>query len=199
MFYEVTDPGLTNDHLVYHGDNFQSTYTLWKEKKSGFLSTFPFGAFAFARLDDRLAKEPLWVAAPRKEGRDPMGLTVHQPNVEFFHTECYGGPKQYADFPVDDKHTFAMCPELFSPKSRGTVSIRSSDPLQLPVIDHNYLSDPLDLLVMTEACRLGNEIVMQGKGTRNIVRGSWPANLSHHKHTTREDWIEYVKEHATTW
>ncbi|KAF2228568.1 GMC oxidoreductase [Viridothelium virens] len=198
MFYEVKEPGLTSDHFVYHGDSFKSTYALWKEKHEGFLSTFPFGAFAYARLDERLATVPLWQNAPREEGRDPMGLAPHQPNIEFFHTECYGGPKHYADFPIDDKHTFAMCPELFSPRSRGTVSLQSSDPLELPVIDHNYLSDPLDMLVLTEACRFANEIVMTGKGTRDIVKGSWPADLTHHKHTSREDWTEYVKEHAGT-
>ncbi|KAI9660406.1 MAG: hypothetical protein M1821_009756 [Bathelium mastoideum] len=198
MFYEITEPGLTNDHLVYHGDSFKSTYELWKNKHEGFLSTFPFGAFAFARMDDRLANEPLWANASREEGRDPMGLTRAQPNVEFFHTECYGGPKQYADFPVNNNYTFAMLPELFSPRSRGTVSIKSSDPLELPTIDHNYLADPLDLLVLTEACRFANEIATKGKGTRDVVKGSWPANLTHHKHTKREDWVPYVKEHATT-
>ena len=199
MFYEVTEPGLTNDHLVYHGDSFKSTYELWKNKREGFLSTFPFGAFAFARMDDRLANEPLWVNAPRTDGRDPMGLTRSQPNVEFFHTECYGGPLQYSDLPVNNDHAFAMLPELFSPRSRGTVSIKTGDPLELPIVDHNYLSDPLDLLVLTEACRFANEIATRGKGTRNIVKGSWPSNLTHHQHTKREEWIPYVKEHATTW
>ena len=86
--------------MVYHGDAFESTYMLYKEKKTGFLSSFPFGAFAFARLDDRLKDEPLWKEAKHEQGRDPMGLTREQPNIEFFTTECYGGPKQYADFPI---------------------------------------------------------------------------------------------------
>ncbi|KAE8376037.1 hypothetical protein BDV26DRAFT_246087 [Aspergillus bertholletiae] len=198
MFYETEKEGLTNDWHVYHDNNLEKTYAQWKEHKTGFLSTFPFGAFAFARLDERLKDEPLWRDAPREPGRDPMGLTSKQPNIEFFTTECYGGPKQYNQFPIDHKHAFSMIAELFAPKSRGTVTLKSKDPLENPVVDCNYLADPLDLLVLTEACRFGNEVVMQGAGTKDIVKGSWPSNLTHHTYTTREEWIPYVKEHATT-
>jgi hypothetical protein len=65
-----------------------ASYMLYKEKKEGVLSTFPFGAFAYARLDDRLQNEPLWQQAKTEPGRDPMGLTPKQPNIEFFTTEA---------------------------------------------------------------------------------------------------------------
>lgn len=176
VFYETDKEGLTTDYQVYHGDSMETTYAQWQKEKSGFLSTFPFGAFAYARLDERLKDEPIWKEATKvaQPGRDAMGLTSKQPNVEFFTTECYGGPKQYDDFPVDNKHCFSMITELFSPRSKGTVTLKSKDPLENPLVDHNYLSDPLDVLVMTEGVRLGNEIVMKGKGTKDIVKGSWP-------------------------
>lgn len=127
-----------------------------------------------------------------------MGLKPNQPNMEFWNTELYGGPKQYDDFPIDGKHTFAMCNLLFNQRSRGSVKLASADPQDNPVVDHNYLADPLDMLVMTEACRFANEMVMNGKGTRDVIKGSWPSGLTHHKFTTREDWTEHVKQHATT-
>ncbi|KIW75491.1 hypothetical protein Z517_10232 [Fonsecaea pedrosoi CBS 271.37] len=199
-FYEVTKEGLTNDHLVYHGDAAMAAYMLYKEKKEGILSTFPFGAFAFARLDDRLKDEPLWKEAKREPGRDPMGLTPKQPNIEFFTTELYGGPKQYDQFPIDKKHAFAMITELFSPRSRGTVTLKSKDPLENPVVDCNYLADPLDMLVLSEGCRLGNEIVMNLNkvAKQEIVKGSWPSDLTHHTYTKREEWEPYVRKEATT-
>jgi len=128
-----------------------------------------------------------------------MGLTTSQPNIEFFSTECYGGPKQYADYPDGEKtHAFSLIAELFSPKSRGHVTLKSADPKDNPVVDHNYLAEELDVVVLSEACRFANEIIMQGKGTKDIVSGSWPVNLTHHSHTKREDWVPYVKDHATT-
>ena len=128
------------------------SYMLYKEKKTGLLSTFPFGAFAFARLDERLKDEPLWREAQKSAaaGRDPMGLTKSQPHIEFFTTELYGGPKQYDQYPINKKSAFAMITELFSPRSKGIVSIKSTDPMENPVVDCNYLADELDLLVLTE-------------------------------------------------
>jgi len=185
--------------LLYKPNALGEAYRQWKEEKRGALSTFPFGAFAYARLDERLKSEPAWASAPRKEGRDPMGLTPAQPNIEFFSTECYGGPKQYADFPDgENTHAFSLIAELFSPKSRGSVTLKSNNPMDNPVVDHKYLSEELDVVVLSEACRFANEIITQGKGTAHIVDGSWPANLAHHKHTSREDWVPYVKDHATT-
>jgi choline dehydrogenase-like flavoprotein len=197
-FYETEQEGLTNDRLVYHDNAIASSYMLYKEKKTGVLSTFPFGAFGYARLDDRLADSELWQNADRKQGRDPMGLTKRQPHVEYFTTELYGGPKQYENFPIDKKHAFAMITELFAPHSKGTVTLKSTNPEDNPVIDCNYLSHPLDLLVLTEGVRLGNEIVMQGSGTKNVVKGSWPADLTHHGFTERDQWVEHVKKEATT-
>ncbi|KAL2292878.1 hypothetical protein FJTKL_07931 [Diaporthe vaccinii] len=198
MFYEVAKPGLTNDYLAYHDDALAKSYKLWKESKAGFLSSFPFGSFGFARLDDRMADSELWKSAPRAAGRDPMGLTPKQPNIEFFHTECYGGPKQYDKFPVDHKHAFAMIAELFGPRSRGTVELQSTNPLDGPKVDCGYLQDPLDVEVLAEACRFGNEIIVGGKGTKDVIQGSWPPDLTHHTYTSREEWIPYVKENATT-
>ncbi|KAI1858750.1 uncharacterized protein JN550_012500 [Neoarthrinium moseri] len=198
MFYETEKAGLTNDHLAYHDNAIASSYQQWKDTKTGFLSTFPFGVFGYARLDERLSDSTLWNTAPRQPGRDPMGLTSQQPNVEFWNTECYGGPKQFDKFPIDHKHAFSMIAELFSPRSRGTVALRSSNPLDGPKVDCGYLTDPLDVEVLAEACRFGNEIVMEGSGTKNIVKGSWPSDLTHHKYTSREEWIPYVRENATT-
>ena len=198
IFYEVSEPNLTNDHLAYHDDAMTSTYALYKEKKTGILSTFPFGIFGYARLDERLQDSPLWTEAPREPGRDPMGLTPSQPNIEFWNTELYGGPKQYADFPIDHKQAFAMCALLFNQHSRGSVTLKSADPFENPIVDHAYLEDPLDRRVMTEACRFANEIVTKGKGTRSLIKGSWPDALAHHGFETREEWEPHVREHATT-
>jgi choline dehydrogenase-like flavoprotein len=127
-----------------------------------------------------------------------MGLTPQQPNMEFWNTELYGGPKQYSDFPVDHKHTFAMCNMLFNQRSRGSVTLKSKDAAENPVVDHKYLTDPLDMLVLSEACRFSNEMVMQGKGTKNVIKGSWPEGLKHHEFKEREDWEPHVRQHATT-
>jgi choline dehydrogenase-like flavoprotein len=197
MFYETEEEHITTDHLIHQKDGYQIALQLWKDEKRGFLSSSPFGIGAFVRLDDRLQDAPDWVTAPRKPGRDPMGLTATQPNAEFFTTECYDGLKKFADFP-EGKQAFAIVAQLFSPRSRGTVTIKSSDPMQLPTVNHNYLADPLDTLVLAEACRFANEIITKGAGTAKIVKGSWPPEATHHTYATRDAWAEYARDNATT-
>ncbi|RPA98709.1 alcohol oxidase [Choiromyces venosus 120613-1] len=198
IFYELNKSGLTFDDQLYAPGALEASYKLWKEHKKGPLSAFPFGAFAYTRLDERLSDSELWKSAPRLPGRDPMGLTSKQPSIEFFTTECYGGPKQFVDFPQEGKSVFSIIPELFSPRSRGTVTLRSRDPRVNPVVNHNYLSDELDLEVLAEACRFGNEIMMEGSGTKDVVSGSWPFGATHHELQTRDEWKTFVKKHATT-
>jgi hypothetical protein len=82
--------------------------------------------------------------------------------------------------------------------NNSPITLKSADPKDNPVVNHNYLSDELDVLVLSEACRFGNEIITMGKGTKDVVEGSWPKTLTHHKHTEREEWVPYVKDNATT-
>ncbi len=47
------------------------------------------------------------------------------------------------------------------PKARGTVTLRSADPREMPVIDPNFLGDPDDLRVSVEGVKISREIFSQ--------------------------------------
>lgn len=49
-----------------------------------------------------------------------------------------------------------MYPVLSRPKSRGKISLRSTDPNEYPRIEPNYLSNPDDIQLLIE----GNSIMM---------------------------------------
>lgn len=190
MYYELSEPGLTDDARVNHDPNaYENGHKEWKNSKSGWLSTFPFGAFGFNRLNDRLdAENPEWRALPRQPGRDPMDLTETQPNCEFFHTVCYGGPPEYTDFPKEGQWALSMCCFLCGCQSRGEGKIKSTDPFEPPAADPKYLSDKRDLLMMSEGVRWANKLVMEGAGTKDIVKGAWPPDATHHLYKTNEEW-----------
>ena len=126
-----------------------------------------------------------------------MGLTSKQPHVEFWNTECYG-PKAYGEVPGNGKQAFAMITTLFGGQSRGEVRLHSADPTKNPIVDHKHFSDPLDLLVLSEGCRLVNEIVVEGVGTKDVIKGSWPQHLTHHTQKDRSEWEAYVQREADT-
>ena len=192
--------GLTDDPRVNHDPNaLENGRKQWKKDKTGCLATFPFGSFAFARLDDRLSADNAeWRDLPREPGRDPMQLTSSQPNLEFFHTVCYGGPPEYTDFPKEGQFAFAMCCFLCGLQSRGEVKLKSNDARENPMVDHKYLSDKRDLLMMSEGVRFANEIVTTGEGTKDIIKGAWPPGAKHHLYKTNEDWQPFVQKYAST-
>lgn len=186
------------DHETYTGRGLQTARQLWTDTKTGVLAQIPIGVGAFVRLDERLKDSPLWNDAPREEGLNPMGLTPNQPTTELLTVEYYLDPRPDAVHPTAAEFTTNIVTMLFSPRSKGFVTLKSKDPLENPAVDHRFLEDPLDLLVMSEACQFANEVMVMGEGTRDIVVGSWPPAKSHHLNTCREDWVPYVKERATT-
>ncbi|ETN38729.1 uncharacterized protein HMPREF1541_06767 [Cyphellophora europaea CBS 101466] len=200
IYYELNQAGLTDDERVNHDPNaYENGAKEWREKKTGWLAQFPFGSFAFARLDDRLqAENKEWQSFERPPGRDPMQLTDTQPNLEFFHTICYGGPPEYTDKPEAGQYAFAMCCFLCGLQSRGEVKLKSLDPRENPIVDHRYLSDKRDLLMMSEGVRFANELVTTGAGTKDKIKGAWPPGAKHHLNKTNEDWQPFVQKYAST-
>jgi choline dehydrogenase len=51
-----------------------------------------------------------------------------------------------------------LVPVVARPKSTGRVSLRSKDPLDPPVIKHNYLTSDRDMQVLLEGLALGREL-----------------------------------------
>lgn len=197
-FYEVSQPGLTNDHLIWHTGGRDKTTAEYKTSQTGFLSQFPFGVFAYTRLDERLKHNEIWKQASRSAGRDPMCTTPSQPHIEFWNTECYSPKYMFKDFPPDGRFAFALATTFFPARSRGAVTLSSTDPKVNPKVQHNFLSDPLDMLLFSEACMLGNEIVLQGSATKDVIVDSWPAAHGHAKYTTREEWEGAIRQRADT-
>ncbi|KAI0162423.1 putative GMC oxidoreductase [Pestalotiopsis sp. NC0098] len=198
--YEVNQDDLTEDAKIYHDpDAFEKGVKEWKEKKTGWLSTFPFGPFAYARLDERLTRENAeWRSFARKPGRDPMELTETQPNVEMSHTIAYAGPPEHTDFPKEGQYAFTMVCLLMGMQSRGEVTLKSADPRENPTVDHRYFSDRRDLLMMSEGVRFANELVTTGAGTKDKIKGSWPPGRDHHTYKTNEDWQPFVEKYTST-
>lgn len=59
---------------------------------------------------------------------------------------------------VHPQDGFTILPSLLHPKSRGTVSLGSNDPLNAPVIDPQFLSDPDDLHMLIKGGKMAYEM-----------------------------------------
>ncbi|GAB5535652.1 MAG: GMC family oxidoreductase N-terminal domain-containing protein [Rubricoccaceae bacterium] len=80
------------------------------------------------------------------------------PNVQF-----HVAPTLFKDHglvPMTE-HGFSLGPTLVRPRSRGALTLASSDPFDHPHIDPNYLADPADAAALVAGIRIAREIVAQ--------------------------------------
>jgi choline dehydrogenase len=77
-------------------------------------------------------------------------------------------------------------PSVLHPKGRGTVTLRSSNPLDPPVISYELLGHPEDRRILTEACRMVRRI-FEMEPLRSFVTSE---ELPGSDVQTDEDWAE---------
>merc|ERR1712141_577773 len=51
-----------------------------------------------------------------------------------------------------------LLPSLMRPKSRGTIRLKSKNPMDHPIIDPHYLEDPQDLKTLIESLKVTKKI-----------------------------------------
>lgn len=105
--------------------------------------------------------------------------------------ELFVSPVVYTDHgfgtPVGDGYYYGLHGVLLRPKSTGTVTLRSADPFDKPVIDPNYLADPNDMKVMVRVARLIQDI----SHTKPVQAFTDPKGDTHPKlHHHLEKWSD---------
>ena len=80
------------------------------------------------------------------------------------------------------------------PRSRGSVKIQSDNPADAPLIDPNYLQDPLDRRNSIAGLKLTQEILSQGPLKPFIKAERLPGPDV----KTDEDYFDFICEHSKT-
>lgn len=111
------------------------------------------------------------------------------PDVQFHFAPAYFINHGF-DSPDTDGITFG--PTLVDVKSRGEIALASADPSSPPRIDPRYLSDPRDLWLLVEGCKLAREIGAQTPLTDHISSEFLPGDHVH----SDDAWVDYIRERA---
>lgn len=89
-----------------------------------------------------------------------------------FHTLPWGYPDPNQDGPgrphVDTGECFTLFSTLIYPKSRGEMTLVSSDPSVAPIIDPHYLEHPDDAKVLAKGFRLARDILRGSKMAKHV-------------------------------
>jgi choline dehydrogenase len=122
--------------------------------------------------------------------RSQPGLKAASPDLQVFF-----GPVQFlAKHYQIDGPGFTFAPILAQPRSRGEVTLRSADPLDIPVIDPHYLEAAQDMEVLVAGIEIGRQMVnasaFDGLRGRELAPGA--------QVTSRAGLEDYVRDQAQT-
>ena len=124
---------------------------------------------------------------------DPNGRT----NFQYHFSPIHVG-KSY-DYDVYDMNTlpttdgFSIIPTLLLPKSRGTVSLKSNNPFDAPIIQPNFLSNEDDLQTLIKGGRKAIEIINQKAFDPFRKHNNYPDNIEN-----EEVLIDHIKKTLET-
>ena len=182
------------EHLVFSEAHAQSIDSLLRfvATGSGPLSVSPAEALAF--IDSGVEDER------------------EAPDMEIIFFGGKGAPKHLKNFnmlPEQATKTFgkgalreesltgySFIPTLLHPRSRGTVRLDKESPLNPPLIDPNYLSDPLDVEVLLKGIQFSQRIANSSAFDVFNSRGAFQtvANVgSVHPPGSDDYWREYIR------
>lgn len=112
---------------------------------TGITTTFPYEAGAFVRSRPELAAPDVQLHfMPALEAT----ANLHLPNP--FRRQA-----------IEDVHGFTLRVGPVNPESRGEITLRSTDPLDKPKIQPNYLATQFDIDTMIRGIRLTREVIAQ--------------------------------------
>ncbi|MGH3427117.1 MAG: GMC family oxidoreductase, partial [Mycobacteriales bacterium] len=114
-----------------------------------------------------------------------------QPDVQLHFT-----PVGYKFLPsgvtLYDEPTVSVAPNVCRPKSRGHVTLRSSNASDPPVIDMPLLDNPDDVRVLIEGCRRAREVMGQSQIAPLVIAESAPGS----EVTSAQAWERYLRQTA---
>ncbi|CAG5044470.1 unnamed protein product [Parnassius apollo] len=101
---------------------------------------------------------------------------------------------------LTSKDVFGIFPMMLRPKSTGFIKLRSKNPLEYPVMYHNYLTHPDDVGVLREgvkaAIAVGETTAMKRLGAR--FNNKPVPNCKHLPLYTDEYWECYIRQYTMT-
>ncbi|MEX3007776.1 GMC family oxidoreductase [Hoeflea sp. TYP-13] len=80
------------------------------------------------------------------------------------------------------------------PKSRGTVTLRTANPADNPIVDPNFIAHPDDLKTSVEGIKISREIVNQPALGKYVKREHFPSSDV----KTQSDYEEYARQYGRT-
>lgn len=173
--FKIKDGHSFDQHLLRAGPEQDGAVSSYRWGNKGPLASGLLELVGFPRIDDRLKQSQEYndyVAA--HGGVDPFG-PGGQPHFEIDFVPMFCDAFQWHIPTPQSGDYMTVIVDLLRPISQdGTVSLKSTDPLEQPDVNINFFSNKLDLIALREGVRFVDDILMNGDGMKDLVEGDYP-------------------------
>ncbi|KAI9428999.1 hypothetical protein H4582DRAFT_2155697, partial [Lactarius indigo] len=154
----------------------------WETTRAGQFASPPAAQIGWFRLPDN--------SSIFKTEADPSAGPT-SPHYEFIFADVFNS---FVEPTPATGHYMVIATNLYSPSSRGSVTLNSSDPFDSPIIDPAFLSTDFDIFAITEAVKAAQRF-MAASPWQGFVLGQFGnfANV-----TTDEQIAAYARNNAAT-
>ncbi|KAI9432750.1 aryl-alcohol-oxidase from pleurotus Eryingii [Lactarius indigo] len=154
----------------------------WETTRAGQFASPPAAQIGWFRLPDN--------SSIFKTEADPSAGPT-SPHYEFIFANVFNS---FVEPTPTIGHYMVIATNLYSPSSRGSVTLNSSDPFDFPIIDPAFLSTDFDIFAITEAVKAAQRF-MAASPWQGFVLGQFGnfANV-----TTDEQIAAYARNNAAT-
>jgi len=120
--------------------------------------------------------------------------SLELPDISLVQIELpYASETIAAQFPAPP-NTWALCGGLVSPRSRGTVTLRSANPADRPIVDMQFFSHPFDVAALERSIELAREVAASSAMKPFVVREVAPGRT-----LKGAELVNFVRDGTTTY
>lgn len=190
-FMSVEVDGAINDRWAFESDEnlMNEAAALWEKDKTGAFALQQSCLWGGFLKHPELSSFPEYTALPPATQQFLAKDDV--PTFEFINN-CLAWPPGVQ---VEKGNSYMTCVAfLMNPQSEGSVTLRSADPKEKPIINLNFLTHPYDVRIMREAVRSVWAKITQNKVLEASIKRTLcgPASLSD------ADVDAFVRDNANT-
>lgn len=173
--FKMKDGYGLDDHLLRAGPEHDGAVSAYRKNKTGPLGSGLLEMVGLPRIDDYLMRSADYRTYKAKNGGvDPFG-PGGQPHFEIDFVPMFCDAFQWHIPTPPQGSYFTVIVDLLRPLSKtGTVKLNSTDPLEQANININFFAEDLDLVTMREGVRFVDDILMNGEGMKDILKGDYP-------------------------
>lgn len=194
--FRLKDGTGLDGHLLRPGPARDGAVAAYNQRNKGPYTSGLLELVGLPRIDSWLEKDADYVAYKKANGGvDPFG-PAGQPHFEIDFVPMFCDAFQW-HFPCPPEGDYlTVIVDLLRPLSRaGVVTLNSTDPLEQPNVNINFLENYLDIVALREGVRFVDDILLTGEGMKDIIHEDYPWALPRQSNAAMD---QQIKERMQT-